>query len=59
MKRKASHVPSLLTKQQHIECSSTQVPMEAVITDTKSLREQAKPYRLCIAKLLLEALMPS
>jgi len=59
MKRKTSYVRSPPAKRQHIERSDPQVPVEAAITDTKSVREQAEPYRLYTAKLPLEALTPS
>lgn len=59
MKRKTSYVRSPPAKRQHIERSDTQVLVEAAITNTKSVREQAEPYCLYTAKLLLEALMPS
>lgn len=59
MKRKASHVRSPPAKRQCVEHDDTQDPTEAAITDIKSVREQAEPYRLCTAKFPLEALTPS
>jgi hypothetical protein len=58
MKRKAISVRSPPAKRQRMK-DDAQDPVEAALTDAKSVREQAKPYHLCTAKFPLEALTPS
>jgi hypothetical protein len=58
MKRKAIGVCTLSAKRQRVKDDAHDT-VEAALTDVKSVREQAEPYRLSTAKFPLKALTPS